>query len=425
MARIAARLPRWVPSASSFRHPGWSWTVGRDWLIPSAVAVATLFLGAALGGVPAVVAGSWKDPQTRTGTWAVIALSAVGLLALLVTWLIWRGRREMRRRNGTAYVIQETAYGWSADDHRAFLAAVSRQFARTIDVPGPGQLSGPWDWPLGEGAQDWDGKLTDLVRAFQVMQSDDDPDIPKGIFMWAWAPVAIAFGTRAAAADRGLTLNVWQRPSRGRAGRVEIPLSPPRSHRFGGLPAHTLADVLPGSSSRNVRWPAMLTIEPAGAANPGPRGLTGAAEAPVILLLRFGIQSWGPVPGVPAKPDRGTPLTLGLRDAAGLGLSGACPTEIHELRVLPAAGGTLFPWAAYPALASYAADWIRKQVAGAPGRIFLIGTIVPPEVALGLGINAGQVSGPAWPAYLWPIVPKPPSNEYVVPRLNLGTASLH
>ncbi|HUY47576.1 MAG TPA: hypothetical protein VMV92_17885 [Streptosporangiaceae bacterium] len=197
--------------------------VGRrpGWLIPSAAAVATLFLGAALGGIPALVAGSWQDPQTRIAVWAALALGAVGLLALLATWLIWRGRNEILHRNGTAYLIQELARGWSADDSRVFLASAKRRFARTIEVPGPGKLSGSWDWPLGDGAQDWDGKATELVRAFQALRCDDDPVTPKGIFMWAWAPVAIAYGARVTAADRGLVLDVWQRPSRGRPGAIQ------------------------------------------------------------------------------------------------------------------------------------------------------------------------------------------------------------
>jgi hypothetical protein len=424
--RPATRLlsrARWIRLTTLLRPPGWSWTVGQDWLIPFVVAVATLFLGAALGGLPALVAGTWTDPQTRIGTWAVLALGAFGLLALLASWLIWHGRREILRRNGTAFIIQETASGWSADDSRMFLAAVKRQFARKIDVPGPGRLSGPWDWALSDAAQDWEGRLTELIRAFQALRSDDDSATPTGIFIWAWAPVAMAFGTRVTAADRGLVLDVWQRPSRGRAGDFEVTSWSQRPHRFGaGQTAGALRDVLPGSA-QEYRWRAQVTIRPPeSAVDGGSQRVTKAAGSPVILLIRLGAQPWGPLPEVPAIPDPDTRLTLALRDAAGLGLPNACQTDVQEFRVEPPASAGVFPWAAYPALVVEAAAWIRQRAAEAAGRTVLIGTIVPPEVALGLGVSAGQVSAAAWPAYLWPMVFECGSGEFVLPYLNLGTA---
>ncbi len=429
ISRLPARLrstagllsrSRWIRLTARLRLPGWSWTVGQDWLIPFVVAVATLLLGAALGGLPALVAGTWTDPQTRIGTWVVLTLGACGLLALLASWLIWHGRRQILRRNGTAFIIQETALGWSADDSRMFLAAVKRHFARKIDVPGPGQLSGPWDWPLGDAAQEWESRLTELIRAFQALRSDADPAIPTGIFIWAWAPIAIAFGARVTAADRGLVLDVWQRPSRGRAGDFEVTSPPQRPHRFdAGQPG-----ALPSVSAQEYLWPAQVTAAPPGSAvDRGPNRVAGAAGSPVILLVRLGTQSWGPVPRAPAEPHPATPLTLALRDAAGLGMPRAWHTGVHEFRVQPPAGEGLFPWTAYPALVAAAAAWIRRQAADAAGRTILIGTIVPPEVALGLGISAGQLSAAAWPAFLWPMVFEPGSGEFVVPYLNLGTAS--
>jgi hypothetical protein len=423
VAQLLSRAP-WIRLTTLLRRSGWSWTVGQDWLIPFLVAVATLFLGAALGGLPALVAGTWTNPQTRIGTWVVLVLGAFGLLALLASWLIWHGRRVILRRNGTAFIIQETASGWSADESRMFLAAVKRQFARRIDVPGPGLLSGPWDWPLGDAAQYWEGRLTELIRAFQALRSDDDPATPTGIFIWAWAPVAIAFGTRVTAADRGLVLDVWQRPSRGRAGDFEVTSWSQRPHRFGAdQNAGALPHGLPGDSGREYCWPAQVTIEPPGSAVVRASQHVGkTAESPVILLVRLGEQSWGPLPQVPAGPDPDTLLTLTLRDAAGLGLPTAFRTDVREFRVEPPASGHLFPWAAYPALIAEAAAWIRKRAAEAAGRTVLIGTIVPPEVALGLGISAGRVSAAAWPDHLWPVVFERGSGEFVVPYLNLGIA---
>lgn len=425
-AQTATDRSPWGRAVALLRHPGWSWTVGRDWLIPSAVAMATLFLGAALGGLPALVASSWQDPQTRIAVWTAIALGIVGLVSLLATWLMWRGRKRILRRNGTAYVIQEAARGWSADDSRAFLASAKRQFARMIEVPGPGKLSGSWDWPLSEGAQDWDSKVTELVRAFQALRCDDDPVTPKGLFMWAWAPVAIAFGARATAADRGLVLDVWQRPSRGRAGHVEMAPWSQRPHRLGsGQQLQTITEVLPDSIPHEYRWPVQVIIKsPEATAGAVPKKSHSDGEMPVILLVRLGSQSWGPVPDVSAGADPVSPLTLVLEDAGGLSRGGTFRTEIRELRIMPPAGSMLFPWTAYPALVGEAAAWIRRQTAEAKERPTMIGTILPPEVALGLGIAAAQNTAPAWPNYLWPIVPKPVSTEFVVPRLNLGVAAL-
>jgi hypothetical protein len=74
------------------------------------------------------------------------------------------------------------------------------------------------DWPLGDGAGRWDGKVVELARAFQVLHSDDNPATPNGMFIWAWWPVTLVLCARLTATDRGLALDVWQRPTRGRPG---------------------------------------------------------------------------------------------------------------------------------------------------------------------------------------------------------------
>jgi hypothetical protein len=65
-------------------------------------------------------------------------------------------------------------------------------------------------------------------------------------------------------------------------------------------------------------------------------------------------------------------------------------------------------------------SWIRQWAVNTGTHPVMIGAILPPEVALGLGIDAAQLTEPGWPGHLWPIVPKPPSNDLVVPHLNLG-----
>ena len=421
--RISLGRLTWLQTFVQVCHPGWSWAVGRDWLIPGAATCATLFLGAALGGVPAVLAGSWTDPQTRITAWAMVALAVVGVLMLLATWLIWHGRNSILHRNGTAYIIRESARGWSADDSKAFAAVLKRQFARMITVPGPGQLGAAWDWPLDEEAANWDQKVTELVRAFQALRSDDDPGIPKGIFIWAWAPVGIAFGQRVIAADRGLVLDVWQRPSRGRSGDVEAADWSQRPHRFGQAQVPVpITAVLPGSVVGEYRWPARLIVRPlAPSADRAPKGTTAFRADPVILLVRFGSQAWGPLPDASARPHPARSLTITLESAVEFTPAGTFRTDIYELRVLPPDGRPVFPWTAYPALVCHAAGWIRQRSAALGDHPILIGTVLPPEVALGVGVAAGKLTGSPWPAHLWPIVARPASGGLVVPRLDLGT----
>jgi hypothetical protein len=150
----------------------------------------------------------------------------------------------------------------------------------------------------------------------------------------------------------------------------------------------------------------------------------------VLLLIRLGGQSWGPIPEAragpgeaPAEAGPAGPLTIVLDDAAGLGLTGTFCTEIRELRILPPPGDRLFPWLAYPSLVGEVSRWVRSQGAELPDRLFLMGTVVPPEVALGLGIDSVQIAKPDWPAKLWPILYQAGSGALVIPRLNLGASA--
>ena len=158
----------------------------------------------------------------------------------------------------------------------------------------------------------------------------------------------------------------------------------------------------------------------------------------MLLLARLGRQSWGPVPEARARAGEAPagaeaasaragpagPLNVVLDDAADLGLSGTFRTEIRELLILPPPGDRLFPWLAYPSLVAEISSWVRCQAAKLPDRLLLLGTIVPSEVALGLGIDSVQISKSDWPANLWPILHQPGSGALVIPRLNLGTAAL-
>jgi len=405
------RGPAWL-------HPGWSWTVGRAWVITALSASVTLILGAALGTLPALLAGSWHDAQTRDQTWILIGLAAVSLAAAVTAAALNGKRRWVLRQNGTAYVVQEFAAAWDGQDEQAFLDTAGRYFARVITVPGPGKLGRSWGWPLGEGAQRWDGKVTELAHSFLALASDDNPDTPNGIFMWAWWGVAAAFGMRVTAAHRDLVLDIWQRPSHGRAGHVEPSTWQQRPHRFGYADPVPLADLLPDSAPREFIWPAELTLK-----RRTPDTGSGAGNLISVLLLRLGSQRWGPLPEVHAGPEPAHTLDLKVHDAAGIASGRSSEVVIHELRCVPPSGGQ-FPWQAVPSLVAASADWIERKAAELTGHTLLVGTTMQPETALGLGITAGQVHRTRWPENLWPLVYHASADALVVPRLNLGTAAL-
>jgi hypothetical protein len=404
------RGPDWL-------HPGWSWTVGRVWVITGLSASVTLILGAVLGALPAVFAGSWRSAQTRDQTWVLIGLTVAGLAAAVTAIVLHRKRRWVLRQNGTAYVIRELASDWDRQDEEVFLSAAGRYFARVMKVPGPGQLGRSWNWPLGPGAQQWDGKVDELARAFQALRSADDPETPNGILMWASWAVAVAFGLRVSAADRDLVLDIWQRPSHGRAGDVESVMGSQRAHRFGYArpmpPTELLPDFIPWESTYQAR----LTATHQDAGEP-----CGAGRHRVsVLLLRLGYQRWGPLPGPGSEPAH--PLHLEVSDAAGVTPRRSSRVTIHELRCLPPHGDQ-FPWHAIPSLVTASTDWIERKSAKLAGHTLLLGAIMPPETALGLGITAGQPQHTRWPQNMWPLVYQTATDSLVVPYLNLGRAVL-
>lgn len=408
------------PRGPDWLHPGWSWTVGRVWVITGLSASVTLILGAILGALPALLAGSWQDPQTRDQAWVLIGFTAASLTAAATAVVLHRKRRWVLQQNGTAYVIQELADDWDRQDEKAFLESAGRYFARVIKVPGPGRLGWTWNWPLDPGAQRWDGKADELVHAFQALRSVDDPGTPNGILMWAPWAVAVAFGLRVSTADRDLVLNVWQRPSHGRAGDVEIVTGTQRPHQFGHAEPVPLTEMLSGCALREFEWQARLT---ATRQSPGEPHLAGRRHVSV-LLLRLGYQAWGPLPAVDtdAAFEPTQMIKLKLSDAVGLPPHRSSRTTIHELRCLPSPGDQ-FPWSAIPSLVATAADWVERKSAELAGHTLLLGAVMPPEAALGLGITAGHPQCTQWPQEMWPLVYQAATHSLVVPCLNLGKAS--
>lgn len=405
---VRRRGPDWL-------HPGWSWTVGRAWVITALSASVTLILGAALGALPALIAGSWSDSQTRLQAWVLIGFTAAGLVAATVAVALHRKRRWVLHQNGSAYVIHELASDWDRQDEKTFLDSVDRNFAHVLKVPGPGQLGRSWEWPLGPGAERWDGKVDELARAFQALRSADDQTTPNGILMWASWAVSAGFGMRVTAADRDLVLDVWQRPSRGRTGDAGIPFGIQRPHRFGYAEPEPLEEILPASAGTEHTFRAKLTLT-----QRDPSALPRAGSRVSVLLLRLGSQEWGPLPAAGIEPHS---LHLEIDDAAGVTPHRLSRVSVHEWRCLPPPGG-LFPWHAVPSLVEASADWIERKSAALAGHTLLLGTIMPPEAALGLGIIAGHPQRTRWPENIWPLVYRPATRSLVVPDLNLGRAGL-
>jgi hypothetical protein len=408
--------------AGGWGHPGWALTVRLGRLIPAAYWVAGLLIAFALGNVPSLVTGDWKSGMTWVSLWLSAGATVIALAAFGFAESARRGRDRMIEMNGTAYIVQEQARFWSDDSAGRFRDGIRRQFARVIQVPGPVEASRGWDWPLDGDTRQWDAKADELVRAFRVLHIDEARDgtpRPAGVFLWAYWAVAMAFGMRVTAADRSLVLDVWQRPSRARAGEVDPEIWSQRPHRFTSPGAsgltfteHTWAADL------DVSW---LTARHGGTARRG----TEESNASV-LLLRFSASAWGPLPQVADLPPEGT-VTLRLRSAAGLLPHGSSAAEIHELRCVPppSPSGAQFPWHQFPALAAEAAAWIERKAKELDGHTLLLGTLLPQEAGLGLGILAAQESRrAAWPAHLRPIISEPASRELVIPGLDLGTAAL-
>ena len=107
---------------------------------------------------------------------------------------------------------------------------------------------------------------------------------------------------------------------------------------------------------------------------------------------------------MPATPHPGRLIDLVVHDAAGLGQDGIAVTEILELRIVPPGSANRFRWEAFPSLVAEASAWVRRHVSRLENRTLLLATVIPPEVAAGLGVDAAQVARINWPQHLWPIV---------------------
>jgi hypothetical protein len=257
----------------------------------------------------------------------------------------------------------------------------------------------------------------------------------------------MAFGARATARRRGLVLHVRQRPSYGAAGPHRRPRLEDEAHDFlrrDELPG--LADVAvlhePVTGSATVR----VTIRSLDAPDAPPAGQHGRPvwhrtgkpqpdarheeAAPLLLVVRVTNGPVGPIPVDLAKTE---PFTLYLSPSLAGRVVPAGPQDMQvaEWRLAPRTEGTSrvpdLPWQAFPAAAEAIADWVVAQAASHPGRVVLLATRIPQELAVGLGVQLGQrawerVPGQRWPENVYPAYHA--GDSLVIPDLQLGAESV-
>ena len=464
-------------------------------------AVATGFIGAAVGVWPDLVSPTASDAERGARTISLIQLGAFGLGTFAVALGAWWHRRRILDDRGTIYILDAEPAPWVTDAaKRRLLSQLNLHFPTVLNVAGPQDLVKAWNWPgaAHQGALLWSGAVDDLVLSFRSINSADRQDTRNNIIAWTPWPAAILWSARLMAADRGITLAERHRSrfpeERFRAtaavGQTPIPaISPGRGIQVRHRPSFGRQGALPVDTWRDkpldflaaeafgehdlsayghiyqARHPVRLTLTRPGSpptsdsrANPsqGRRSClkrpTPATEGPPkikILVVGLAATSWTnltvmPPSGRAAFPElslcrctfkNGTKgHDLAVWDHPGVGLSGTFDTEILEFRCLPK--DEFHEWLHFPILTFGIASWIA---ANATAEVNLLGLLVPPEVALGLGIVAAQRLGrkaetqsrqpgvsatSAWPKNLWPLYIPDAHSEPCIPGLSLGAQSM-
>lgn len=385
--------------------------------------------GAALGGL-------------STGLLLIIALASM-VLGSFSGWWTFTQRRHVQAQ-GTAYVVREPVAAWADDDDQVtrFVAELNDHFRSVREVPGPADL-GRWLWPLDQ-ADRWDERVDELVKAFRVVQRGDVGTSDRSLFVWARWPVAVAMMTRLLASERSARpLVIRQRPSIGRMNRV-IKVDPEQPGLTFGA-HHRLSPVTEsGWKAWRSRWlgrsdsagdppagddaeyPGTVTVNPRKPLQPRPGAVRPGPPHVTILLLRFTNARWGPFPslgGDPAAPAPTAPSLI-IDDAQGLGIDGTAELSIHEWRCPPVdadAQGT-HRWSHFEELTEQAVEWLAQHVPGPVGEVVLLGSTMPQEIGLGLGVLLHRLDAHRWPAHVYPLVWKQ-GDEFVVPQLDLGRES--
>lgn len=381
------------------------------------LAIFMLVVGGIVGSIPDIVAG---DPS-KLDFWIrsrVGAISAVIGLGVLVSYFAVTRRRIMvLAGRGTSYVVDSPAETWKPEEKQVYLTEAAREFADVIEVPGPTGLSN-WRWPLGEGAGRWSDAVDDLVLSFRSVQANDDGATPNSVVCWAMFPVAVGFAARACSADRNLTLAIRQRPSRGRAGPIEVPDWKQPAHSFEPITLDSRLGT--AHSPRAVR---LTLTDPGGtmrgraseaAPTPGSAENATACGSRVLVVRLHGGDWNGLRPGV-SGPDE-----IQALNRSGTPIPVSDSAELYEWSCVSATGR--HAWKDYPRLTSEIVEWIA-QTADPVGFNF-IGMLVPQEIQLGIGIQVARRQSYEWPSRLWPLLKPDNDHPLTVPGIDLGWESL-
>jgi hypothetical protein len=369
------------------------------------------------------------------------------------------------------YVVREPAASWEDDEtqFQEFLRVLAQDFRTVRRVPGPVALH-RWYWPLGSGAESWDERVNELVTALRIMRRDDSSDSLKSMVVWARWPVAMAMIARMLAAERGGPgLLIRQRVSDGRTPEVRqvnsrqpaLTFSPvpdvaingarnPDSvaRRTGAAPSFRLALLPP--VRQTVARPLVAeefthcgTIKVSRSGQVATVPFRGVRPTRVrILLLRLTVASWGPLaalagpvpqavtvgtPSSAMSPDAASagssrPFTLTAVDAEGTGITKAVDCVVREWRCPPPewrAGGT-HRWSDFEALAQGAVSWLSAQALRPADELLLLGSTMPQEIGLGIGIHVHRLAQESWPDHMYPLVWDGDARRFVIPHLDLG-----
>jgi hypothetical protein len=424
--------------------------MSRVWVTGVIFALATAFLGAALGLLPDAV-DAWRGSGDHTRWWgpAVASMAVIGAGCLAGGGWRWRRLQQLREARGTAYVIAEERISWHHEERSWVLDQIGSNFAAVLRVPGPGELGRYWRWETDpERSRCWDERVEELVRSFWAVHYNDDQVTHNAVFVWAPWPVAMAFGMRATALRRGLILRVRQRPSFGAAGTSLGLTIEGKAHTYlDGEDVTALPQVAPDFEVQKPSYDVELILDPGPVASSSmtveeARAATEApvaaapAEAPAILVLVVRLVPKG-IGGFPDGRPPSSPVRIVVPDSQSTRFPvGRRTAALREWSMRPRAGTTSagqgrLPWPAFPTVAMAVTDWVLEQVKAHPNHMVLLAARMPQELAVGLGIRAGQL-GRQWPPGIRPLVYHPVLDArgvmlqhlLVAPQLELGAAAV-
>jgi hypothetical protein len=417
--------PRWWNRRPHFWSVFTSRLARSDSWLGLAFTLANVLLSASLGLVLGLTQHDSPLP------WAVrlgAGMGLVGTFLLVLGFEGWTRRGQLRHEAGTAYVVDEQAETWTQEAKSSFGAKLREEFLTTLTVPGPGTMDLSWRWSLNAlDAPRWDAYVDRLVHAFWSVHLVDREDTHNCVFVWAWWPVALSFGSRATYGRRGLSLRVGRRPSFGRQGSIYGTGSPVSGHLF-SWPEHPEHSNAPAATESAVA--AVTTTHPNELRKSIAFTVIGDdtqnqpstdAESPWrirVLLVRMTSTEFDQDTMTVGDYSGDETVAAAFRSTKDTGVE----VPFAEFTMLPPDGHLHHAWETVPALARAATRWVAAQPVEEQ-TITLLGMLVPPEVAVGMGILAAAPAGggvPEWPTHLWPLVWDGPQKHFVVPGLDIG-----